>query len=77
MSDEAMSVFYGGIIYGLTVVGVIAGIVLLVMPTPRTERAYNACTLRTGDKLSAILRSPAFVLCVLVFSGLIGLELMM
>lgn len=77
MSDEGLSVFYGGIIYGLTVVGAIAGIVLLVMPASRVKYSCELCSLRTGDKLSAILRSPAFVLCVLVFIGLMGLELMM
>lgn len=77
LSDDATSLFYGGIIYGLSAVGVVTGIVLAIIRPPQSREDRTPCALRTGDKLSTLLRSPAFVISVLVFIGLIGLELMM
>ena len=76
MTEYALSVFYGGIVYGLAIVGAFAGIVLATGCRRRSQKNHAVCTLRTGEKLSTLLRSPSFVIAMLIFIALMGLELM-
>lgn len=76
MSDNAMSTFYGGIIYALSIIGAFTGILLLISHGKRSQPNSAVCSLQSGEKVSTLLRSPAFVIATLIFIALIGLELM-
>ena len=75
LSESGAAVFYGGIIYGLTAVGAVTALVLLFTRKNRVSMNGNNTCLRTGDRVSTLFKSPAFVISILVFIGLAGLEL--
>ena len=77
MDDTRISVFYGGIIYGLTVLGAIMAIILLFVRGTQLRMQPSATLLPVGEKISALFKSPTFVISIIVFIGLIGLELML
>lgn len=76
MSDGATSIFYTGIIYGLSVIGGIALLILFVLGTLRAKENPHRSTLRVSERVGVLFNSPAFVISVLVFVGLAALELM-
>ena len=76
MGETGMAVFYSGIIYGLTFIGALAFLILLLVRGSQYRMTRNESCLGGSDKLSATLSSPAFIIALIVFVVLTGLELM-
>ena len=77
MTDDGVSVFYSGIIYGLTAVGAVATLIVLRIRGSQLRVERRDTHLRTAGKMAAMLRSPVFIISLIVFIGLTGLELML
>lgn len=76
MGDTATGVFYGGIIYGLAIVGAVAAIIMLFTRGDQLRLRPSTSCLRTGQKISVVCKSPAFLISLIVFIVLTGMELM-
>lgn len=77
LSENGTAVFFSGIIYGLTLVGALAFLILLFVRGSQFRMTRNQTCLKTSDKVSATLSAPAFIIALIVFVILTGLELMM
>ena len=76
MNDGSIAVFFGGIIYGLALVGALAFLILLFVRGTQYRITRRNTYLSTADKMSVTLSAPAFIISLIVFIVLTGLELM-
>lgn len=74
MTDESMSIFYGTIIYCLAILGGAVLLILLVVRGQQLRMHKHNTALRTSDKVTVLIKSPAFVISVIAFIGLSCLE---
>lgn len=76
LSDSISPLFYAFVIYGLVIVGVLFAVILFIFCGSQLRKDKRITALRFGGKITALLRSPVFVISLCVFIGLTGLELM-
>ena len=76
MSEDGTAIFFSGIIYGLAAVGALAFLILLLVRGSQYRMNHTNTCLSSAEKVSATLRAPAFVISLIVFIALTGLELM-
>ena len=70
-------VVYGGIIYGLAAVGALAALIFFLIRGQRFRLRKDTSCLETGDKFSTLFKTPVFLISIIVFTALMGLELML
>ncbi len=75
LSESKVGFFFAIIIYGLTVVGMLCLLVLLITNRSRLKLNATQTCLQTGERISTLFKSPAFVISILVFIVLACLEL--
>lgn len=75
LSEFGTNVFYGGIIYGLTAIGSVAAVLLLVTRNDGMKIQKSTSVLRAGERFATVFQTPAFIISVIVFCLLMALEL--
>lgn len=75
LSENATGYFYAFIIYGLAIIGGIALMVLLFVRGSQLRIQRSNSCLGAGERLTTLFKAPSFVISVIVFICLTGLEL--